>query len=133
MRVVLDTNVIMSGIFFGGAPGRIIEAWRSGQIEVVVTPSVLTEYERVAEALSKRYPAIEITALLRILASVASQAANHELPEPVCTDPEDDKFLACALSGNATLVISGDKALLAASGYRDIEVVSPRAFVDSVL
>ncbi len=123
----------MSGIFFGGAPGRIVEAWRGGRIEVVLTLAVLTEYERVAETLARRYPIIDITGLLRILASIASLADDHALPVPVCTDPDDDKFLACAVSGNANLVVSGDKALIGASGYHGIEVMTPRAFIDKFL
>ncbi len=132
MRVVLDTNVLMSGLLFGGMPGRIVEAWRRGRIEVVLTPAVLTEHERVAEALSKRYPEVAITALLRILASLATRVDDRDLSEPVCADPDNDKFLACALSGHATLVVSGEKALIAASGYRGIAVVTPRAFMDSL-
>ena len=122
----------LAGLLFGGTPGRLIEAWRSGRIEVVVTPAVMTEYERVADILSERTPAIEITPLLRILGSLAKWADDRELPEPVCKDPDDDKFLARALSGQATLVVTGDKALLATSGYGGIEVVSPRAFIDRV-
>ncbi len=133
MRVVLDTNVIMSGLLFGGMPGRIVEAWRRGRIEVVLTPAVLTEYERVAEALSNRYPEVAITALLQILASLAIRVDDRELSESVCEDPDDDKFLACALSGHARLVVSGDKALVATSGYRGIKVVTPRVFIDDVL
>ena len=51
----------------------------------------------------------------------------------VCSDANDDMFLACALAGHATLVTSGDKALLAASGFLGIEVLTPRQFVDSYL
>ncbi len=114
-------------------PGRIVEAWRRGRIEVVLTPAILTEYERVAEALSKRYPEVAITALLRILASLAIRVDDCDLSEPVCEDPDDDKFLACAISGHARPVVSGDKALVATSGYRGIKVVTPRAFIDDVL
>ena len=132
MRVVLDTNVLMSGLLFGGVPGRVVEAWRRGRIEVVLTATVLTEYERVAETLSKRYPEVAINAILQILASLAIRVDDRDLPEPVCADPDDDKFLACALSGHARLVVSGDKALVATSGYRGIKVVNPRSFMYSL-
>ena len=123
----------MSGILFGGIPGRVVAAWRRGRIEVVLTPAVLTEYERVADTLSKRYPEVAITALLRILASLAIPVDDRDLSEPVCEDPDDDKFLACALSGHARLVVSGDKALVATAGYRGIKVVTHRTFMDDVL
>ncbi len=117
---------------FGGIPGRVVAAWRRGRIEVVLTPAVLTEYERVAETLSKRYPEVAITALLRNLASLAIRVDDRDLSEPVCEDPDDDKFLACALSGHARFVVSGDKAVIATSGYRGIKVVTPCAFMDDV-
>lgn len=55
------------------------------------------------------------------------------LTEQVCSDPDDDKFLACALASNADCVVSGDKALRRVSGYHDIEVITPRRFVDERL
>jgi predicted nucleic acid-binding protein len=55
------------------------------------------------------------------------------LPDCVCADPSDDMFLACALASACRLVVSGDKELQAVSGYADIEVVSPRVFVDRYL
>ncbi len=99
---------------------------------MVLTPAVLSEYERVAESLSKRYPEIAITALLRILTSLAIRVDDRDLSGPDCEGPDDDKFLACALSGHARLVVSGDKALVATSGYRGIKVVTTRAFMDDV-
>ncbi len=86
----------------------------------------------MAEALSRRYPEVAITALLRILAALAIRGDDRDLSTPVCEDPDDDKFLACALSGHARLVVSGDKALVATSGYRGIKVVTPRSFMDSL-
>ena len=52
------------------------------------------------------------------------------LSDHVCTDPDDDKFLACALASRTRMIASGDKALLRASGYEGIEVLTPRQFVD---
>ena len=48
MRVVVDTNVFVSGVFFGGPPGRVLTAWRDGTIEVVVSREIIEEYVRVA-------------------------------------------------------------------------------------
>jgi predicted nucleic acid-binding protein len=55
------------------------------------------------------------------------------LPESVCDDPDDDKFLACALASGCNLIISGDKHLLAASGYREVEVLKPRVFLERII
>lgn len=50
MRCVLDTNVLMSGIFFGGVPGRVLEAWMSGRIELILSPEILAEYRTVGRS-----------------------------------------------------------------------------------
>lgn len=56
MRLILDTNVLVSGIFFGGPPGRILDAWASGAVELVLSPAILEEYRRVGAALANRHP-----------------------------------------------------------------------------
>ncbi len=55
------------------------------------------------------------------------------LPEPVCEDPDDDKFLACALATETKIIVSGDKHLLKVSGYRGIDVIRPRKLLDDYL
>ncbi|MFQ5637455.1 MAG: PIN domain-containing protein [bacterium] len=55
------------------------------------------------------------------------------MPEQVCEDPDDDKFLACAHATETRFVVSGDKKLLAVSGYTDVKVIQPRNFVDKYL
>ncbi len=67
MRVIVDTNVLVSGIFFGGFPGRIIAAWGKGELEFVVTPSILDEYVRVSEDLAQRR-GIDVEKIIRLLA-----------------------------------------------------------------
>ena len=60
----MDTNVLMSGIFFGGVPGRVIDAWMDGSLELVLSPEILDEYRRVGAELGGRYPE-RATALIR--------------------------------------------------------------------
>jgi predicted nucleic acid-binding protein len=55
------------------------------------------------------------------------------LPDPICVDPDDDKFLACALASKTRLIISGDKHLLKTTGYQGIQVMRPQKFVDRYL
>lgn len=52
MRVVIDTNVLVSGVFFGGLPGRILEAWKDEELTLVVSPAILEEYSRVGRVLA---------------------------------------------------------------------------------
>ncbi|HEY5732073.1 MAG TPA: hypothetical protein VIS72_18660 [Anaerolineales bacterium] len=58
---------------------------------------------------------------------------SAKLKEPICEDPDDDKFFACALAGGSKIIISGDKYLLKVSGYEGIEVLKPRDFMDRYL
>ncbi len=83
--------------------------------------------------MAKRYQGADLEPLLALLLIHSELVDVPALPEPVCEDPDDDKFLACALYSDAPMVVSGDKHLLSVSGWRGVEVLSPRAFVDRFL
>jgi putative PIN family toxin of toxin-antitoxin system len=131
VRIVLDTNVVISGIFFAGPPYQILKAWREGKLHLVVSEEILAEYRRVGETLALQFPPIDPWPILDMLRADAEVISVKCLPEPVCDDPDDDKFLACALAGECKLVVSGDKHLLKASGFRGIKVLKPREFVNT--
>ncbi len=132
MRVVLDTNVLLSGIFFGGLPGRLLDAWQRGQLALVLSPAILAEYHRAGAALAARYPSVEaaLDPILALLAQAATIVNAPELPAAVSADPDDDKFLACALASRTPVIVSGDKHLLRVSGWSGIEVLTPRQLID---
>lgn len=133
MKVVLDTNVFVSGVFFSGPPYQILQAWRDDEIELVVSPDILEEYRRVGEILSEDHPAINFKPILEFVIQNAVVYSVTSLPERVCEDPDDDKFLACALASESKVIVSGDKHLLNVSGYQKIEVLKPRDYVDKYL
>ena len=133
MKVVLDANVYISGVFFTGPPYRILAAWRDARIQIIVSRDIVEEYQRVGETLASQFPDINLGPIFELLTLNAELVSSERLPERVCRDPDDDKFLACALTSGAKLIISGDKHLLKASGYRGLKVVSPRRFVDDYL
>ena len=133
MRVILDTNVVISGIFFAGPPYQILKAWREGKLHLVISEEILAEYRRVGETLAQQFPSIDLLPILDMLRANAEVISVKCLPEPVCDDPDDDKFLACALAGDCKLIVSGDKHLLKASGFRGINVLAPRKFVNTYL
>ena len=133
MRIVLDTNVFISGIFFSGPPHRILQGWREGRIQLVLTPEIFEEYRRVAEVLHEKFPAVDLTRLLDLVVIGAEMCQAEPLLEAVSVDPDDDKFIACALSSGSKLIVSGDKHLLDVDGYRGIEILKPRPFVERYL
>ena len=131
MRVVVDTNVLMSGIFFGGVPGRIVEAWAAGRLEIVLSPEILEEYRRVGADLATRYPerAVALLPVLTLLATHGTMVNAVALDVQVSEDEADEMFLAAAVTGETKTIISGDKHLLEVSGWRGITVLTPRRFV----
>jgi len=133
MRVILDTNVFISGVFFGGPPNRILQGWRDGRVKLVLSPEILDEYRRVAAELKAQFPAVDLTGILELLMVAAEMHQAEPLPTAVCADPDDDKFLACALASGSRLIVSGDKHLLDVAGYHGIEILKPRPFADKYL
>lgn len=133
MRIVLDTNVFISGVFFSGPPYKILEAWRDGRLVLVVSPEILEEYYRVSENLSRRYAEVDITPVLEFVTINAEIVSPPDFAKPICTDPNDDKFFTCAIAGHCSVIISGDKHLLDKSGFYGIRVRKPRDFVDNLL
>lgn len=129
MRIILDTNVLVSGVFFSGPPSAILSAWREGRVALVVSPEILDEYQRVVTDLSSRFPVSAAGPILDLIATHAEVLSAPPLPQQVCDDPEDDKFLACAIAGDVSCVVSGDQHLLRKTGYAGIEVLTPREFL----
>lgn len=133
MRVVVDTNVFVSGVFFSGPPHEILIAWRDRRVDLVLSSEILTEFQAIGDELAAQFPGVDLTPWLELVSTVGVVVDAPPLAEPVCRDPDDDKFLACALAGRTKIVISGDKALRATSGFRGVTVLSPRQFVDKYL
>ena len=133
MKVVLDTNVFISGVFFGGPPYLILQAWRDGIIQLVISPEILDEYRRIGEILAEEHPGVDLEPMLEFVSQIADVFAAPPLSERVCEDPDDDKFISCALASASRVIISGDKHLLKETGFQDIEVLKPRDFPDRYL
>jgi len=134
VKIVLDTNVVVSGLFFGGFPGKILSAWHNQQLTLVLSASILAEYREVGAELSAQYGELDFEAFAALLVVHAEVVdAPAALAEGVCSDPDDDKFLACAAAAGARVIVSGDRDLLEVSGWRGIEVLKPRAFVERFL
>lgn len=133
MRVVLDTNVLISGAFYSGPPKRILNALIEGKFKMVLSPEILLEYRRVGESFSPEHPNPDFNRMLSLLVNQALIVDAPELEKPLCRDPHDDKFIACALAVGAEVIVSGDNDLLSLSDRLPINVVSPKEFIDDYL
>lgn len=128
MKVILDTNVFISGVFFSGPPYQILNAWRDGKIKLIISREILSEYWRVGEVFAEKYPSIDLQPILDLVTIEAELYDAKDLPERVSSDPDDDKFLACAIASGSRIIVSGDKHLLKVSGFGGIEVLKPGEF-----
>lgn len=132
MRVVLDTNVLLSGLAYpASVPGRIVAAWRNGSLEVVLSHFILDELRRVLPRLAQRHGLndAEIADLIDCLAFEAELVEPAADVEPALTDPLDQPVLNTLRAAQADYLVTGDKALLAlAPGY---PVVTPAQFWQS--
>ena len=133
MKIVLDTNVFISGIFFGGAPLQILQSWKQSKIKIILTEQILEEYQRVGKELSERYTSVNIEPIIELFTIFGEFVETKGISESICEDPDDNKFIECAIASQSKVIVSGDKHLLNISGYKDIEVLKPRAFVDNYL
>lgn len=132
-KVVIDTNVFVSGIFFSGPPYRILKAWQDDRIKIAVTEEIIEEYRRVIETLSVKFEHIDIDYILELLLIEAELVPSYSFNENICEDPDDDKFLACAIAAESKYIISGDKHLLKIGRFLNTTIVTPRYFLDNLL
>ena len=118
---------------FSEPPYQILAAWKEGRVQIVVSPEILEEYRRVGEILSEDHPGNTFEPLLELVSQNAPLVSAPPLYKNVCEDPDDDKFLACALASGSLIIISGDRHLLKATGYHKIEIIKPREFLSRYL
>ena len=133
MKIVLDTNVFISGIFFSGPPSQILQAWKNKKLRIILSQDILDEYHRVAESLSSKYPTINIFQLIELVTVHGQFVDKEKLDITICEDPDDNKFIECAIASDTKIIVSGDKHLLKITGYRGITVFKPRDFVNRYL
>ena len=136
MRVVLDTNVLISAFISAkGAPAQVFDLWQAGLLEIVTSQEALDELQRVLT-----YPRIrgrlrfsdeQVQQYFLLLRAYAVYLEDLSITAVIAADPDDDVFLALALSSNAQYIVSGDGHLLDVGVYQDIAIVTPAAFLTS--
>ena len=132
MRIVVDTNVLISGIFFGGFPRRILISIIHKELTACATTEIINEYEEIVEEMIGRKQGHLNRTILAPLIQIM------EIIEPVshievCRDRDDDKFLECAKDSHALYVVSGDKDLLVIEKYENIQIVTAKDFCEKYL
>lgn len=133
IRVVVDTNVFVSS-FFGDNPRKIVDLWKSGQLTLCFSKPIIDEYVEVLQRIGLKNER-ELRELLSLFAHGFHSIFTAKTPELhlVEEDPDDDKFIGCAVSLNTDFIISGDKALLAIQDYMGIRIVTPKESLNSFI
>ena len=137
VRVVLDTNVLVSGLVAGqGVPRQILDAWVEGGFTLVTSLYLVEELAHVLScpriAKRLRISSEEVEALLAALLSQAVVVPGHLFLPGATRDPKDDAVVACAKEGQADCIVSGDQDLLVLEEYEGIQVVTPRQFIQNI-
>ena len=126
MKVVFDTNVLVSAFVTEGVCSKLLGRARRRQFELITCPFILKELEAV---LLKKLSATrgETRQVLRILAEAISVLVHPTHPvSGICRDPDDDHILSCAIAASADYLVTGDSDLLELREFRGIRIVAPR-------
>lgn len=128
MRLVLDTNIVASGLLWDGTPARLIDAAQAGTIEIYTSRILLAELTRILKR-AKFAKAIEtsgvgLEGLVLGYSELAILVQPMPIPPTILADPDDDHVLACALASDAELIVSGDKHLLGLGAFKGIEIIT---------
>lgn len=129
IKAILDTNVIVSGIFWKGAPFEILEAWQKRRFLLGVSLPILNEYRRVLDEMTKKRPSSVLGSILEVIELHSEMVEPVSFTRTVCSDPDDDKSLEAALAADAEYVVSGDAALLGLKNYHGIQIIRPAQFL----
>lgn len=133
IRAVLDTNVVVSALLFSGPPSRLISAWQSGRLRPVVSAPILDEYIRVLAYPKFKLTNTEIRGLLEeelipFMETVTAVPTNI----PDLRDPDDAKFITCAVAAGVRWLVSGDDDLLNLHHVESVDILSVTAFLQQL-
>ncbi len=134
MHIVLDANVLVSALISAkGAPAQIVAHSQAAEFDVVVSPAILQELDRVLHypKLQQRYhlPEERTQRFLRLLVRQAIEVIPSQELTVIERDPTDNRYLECALAGDAGVIVSGDHHLLDLEEYEGIEILAPVGFL----
>ncbi|MBZ4687511.1 MAG: uncharacterized protein PWQ96_1367 [Clostridia bacterium] len=137
MRVVIDTNVLISGMLSKKSyPAAILDGWIMNRFQPVVSPELVEEYSKVL--IRKKFERLgsvrKRLALLEKLLNFPwiTLVYPEEKLKIIAEDPKDDMVLECAVAGKAKRIVTGDEHLLKLRFFRKIEIVTSRHFIEDI-
>jgi len=130
-KVVPDTNVFISGIFWNGYPRKVIDLAREGKIETVITDEIMDEVRD--KLINKFHLSVEeVDFFIVDILTYAKISSVSFRVKVIKDDPEDDKFIECAMSCGAKYIVSGDHHLVDLGFYKRIQIMRPQQFLNKI-
>ena len=132
MRILIDTNILISGLYFHGLPKKLLREIDLEKFNLCVNQEIIAEYkEKIDNKFSKSKYILDKDLRQKIFSSFKSFESISNLK--ICRDPDDDKFINCAIDAKAIYIVSGDNDLLTIKNFAGIEIVTAREFYDKYL
>lgn len=136
MKVVADTNTVVSGLLWRGAPRQVLDLAREDKITLYTSPALLAELidvlQREKFAVRLKKVGTNAEKLSREYSALVRTIHAKPIQPVILADPDDDAVLACAISASAKIIVSGDSHLRDLGRYRDIPILTARAFLDQL-
>ena len=133
MKVVLDSNVIISALLWPGTPNKILQLIEKREIKLCFTPQILKEIQEVLKRpkflLRIKVCRTSTEELIAGISKIAELFPDIKIPSIVKEDPDDDRILSCALIANAQFIITGDAHLLKLKKFAGIPIITPHKFL----
>lgn len=129
MRIVIDTNVVASAVFFGGRPAELLRMVIRHEHLAVATDEIVDEYQATISYLLDKYGGKKLQlSIVPIFSAMEIIQATSKVE--ICRDPDDNKFISCAIDGHCYYVVSGDKDLLSLEQFGNIKIVTVAEFLE---
>ena len=132
MKIVIDTNIVISGTFFGGFPRKILEAVVIGKVEAYANTKIIKEYLYIVkEMIADKGGQIDENILSPFIDKLNVVKPVSKIK--ISRDKDDDKFIECAIDSNALYIVSGNKDLLDIVEYQNISIITAKDFYNQYL
>jgi len=129
-RVVVDTNVLVSGLLFDGPPRRVLELAITGRVQLAISPPLVEELRGVLNRVKFGLTAEQVTTIVAQVVQTAVPVRPRRSIDVCTEDPDDNRVLECAAEARAGAIVSGDKHLLSLASFEGIRILNPQAFLE---
>jgi putative PIN family toxin of toxin-antitoxin system len=133
IKVVLDTNIYISGILFAGKPREVLDLAIKGKIHVFISPDILSELRDVLSIKKFCFSPERVDIIIREIESITTMVNPAKKYSIVSHDSDDNIIIDCAMESRVEYIITGDNDLLCLNKYKSITIINPALFIEEYL